>query len=111
MLAWQFSFSPTFQRSSRAQRAAVVADQVIREDPRVDMVQVRMEFPRPSPECQNILLGTVYVERKTVAEQSTETIEQDLSQEIQRQILDQGYYVTPLITVTVLDPPGRETSR
>jgi uncharacterized hydrophobic protein (TIGR00271 family) len=103
MLAWQFSSTPALQRSSRAQRIGSVVQQFIRDHPLVDLVEVNIRFPLPRIEQQDTLLGTVFVERKPGVDLPQAQLEEQLTLEIQRAILDQGFQVTPLISVTVLD--------
>ena len=103
LLVMQFWSPPGLQRSTRAQRAAAVAQQVIQEDPRVDLVETNLRFTRPSIEGQNTLLGVIYVQRKPQAAQSDEEIKRTLTQKIQEQLRAEGFNVNLLISVNVLD--------
>ena len=103
ILTVQFASTPDFQRSSRAKRATGVAQQVIRDDPRVDLIEANLRFPRPDVDRQNVLLGTVYAEKKPGVDQPSSEIEQELAVEIKRLLLEEGFQVNPLIDVTVLE--------
>ncbi len=105
MVVWQFSSSPQFQRSTQSQKAAAVVKQLINDYPAADPVEIDMRFTRASVQGQNTLLGVIYVQRHSGASQSDEQIRQALTQQIQQQLLQKGFKVQPLISVTVLDPP------
>ena len=106
VLAWQFWSIPDFQRASRTQQANSVVSQVLQTYPDAKLVQANMSFPRPSSDRQNILLGVIYVQQNPQSALSKEKISQDLTRLIGQQILSSNFNVTPLITVTVLQPPG-----
>ena len=107
LLTWQFSNSPNLQRSSRSQRATAEIQKVVDESGLASLVEANVRFTRPDIKGQNTLLGTVYVQRQQGVEQSTETIRTQLTQNIQTHLLNQGFNVTPLIDVSVLEPPNR----
>ena len=107
LLTWQFSNSPNLQRSSRSQRATAEIQKVVDESGLASLVEANVRFTRPDIQGQNTLLGTVYVQRQQGVEQSTETIRTQLTQNIQTHLLNQGFNVTPLIDVSVLEPPNR----
>ncbi|MBD2075005.1 DUF389 domain-containing protein [Phormidium sp. FACHB-592] len=107
LLTWQFSNSPNLQRSSRSQRATAEIQKVVDESGLASLVEANVRFTRPDIKGQNTLLGTVYVQRQQGVEQSTETIRTQLTQAIQTHLLNQGFNVTPLIDVSVLERPNR----
>lgn len=107
LLTWQLSSSPSLQRSSRSQRATAEIQKVVDDSGLATLVEADVRFTRPNIEGQNTLLGTVYVQRQQGVEQSTETIRAELTQDIQMHLLNQGFNVTPLIDVSVLEPPNR----
>lgn len=112
LLAWQFSSSPMLQRSTRAQRALPVAEQVISARGDVRLVEASFRFTRAtgSKDAPETLLGIIYVER--VGEKqtavTTQTLEHQIGQAIEQEILIQGFNVKPLVSVIVLDPPQFE---
>ncbi len=106
-LYWQFSDPPELLRSSRAQRAAAEARQVVDESNLARTVEVNLRFTRPQIEGQNTLLGIIYVQRAEQATQPTEEIRTQLTNAIQQQ-LQEEFNVTPLIDVNVLEPPAGE---
>jgi uncharacterized membrane protein len=104
LLVWQFSSSPNLQRSTRAQRASGVVQQIVVAYPHADLVETNVRFPRPTVDHQDLLLSEVYVMRASSSELSAEQIRLELSGLIRRQ-LDTDFHGTPLVTVTVLDAP------
>jgi uncharacterized membrane protein len=107
LLFWQFSSSPDLQRSSRAQRAVAEVQDVVNNSGLARLVEANVRFTRADIEAQNTLLGVVYVQRSLESNVPAEEIRSRLTQEIQTRLLEQGFHVTPLITVTVLEPPSR----
>ncbi|HEY9735353.1 MAG TPA: DUF389 domain-containing protein [Trichocoleus sp.] len=105
LLSWQFIDSPSLQRSSRAQRANAEVQRVVRQSSQVDLVETNVRFTRASIEGQNTLLSEIYVQRRPDASESSEAIRSELTTAIQNRILQQGFNVTPLVQVTVLDSP------
>jgi uncharacterized membrane protein len=105
LFVWQLSSPPELQRSSQAQRAAYEIRQAVEESPLGSPVEVSARFTRAEIQDQNTLLGIVYVQRADSVELGPEAIAQALTQRIQTRLLDGGFNATPLITVTVLEPP------
>jgi len=105
LLTWQFSTSPELQRSSREQRATAQIQKVVNDSGLANLVEADVRFPPANIKGQNTLLGTVYVQRQAGVTQSSEEIRSRLTSTIQRQLLEQGFNVTPLIDVSVLEAP------
>lgn len=105
LLTWQLSNSPELQRTSRAQFASDEIQKVLDESSLVKPVDVNIRFTR-TPE-QNTLLGTVYVQPEDGVSASSKEIRKRLTREIQENLLEQGFQATPLIDVSVLEPPSR----
>ncbi len=105
LLFWQFSGSPNLQRSTQSQRALEVVNRVVENSGYAGLVEANMRFTRSSIQGQNTLLGDVYVQRLQGATLTDEQIKQQLTQQIQSDILGQGFNVTPLMNVTVLEAP------
>ncbi len=105
LLFWQFSGSPNLQRSTQSQNAVEVVNQVVNDSGYAALVETDLRFTRSSIQGQNTLLGDVYVQRTQAANIPDQQIQQELTQKIQAAILQQGFNVTPLMDVTVLDPP------
>lgn len=106
LLTWQFSNPPKLQRPTRAQRAQAEIQKVVEQSTLVELVDANARFTR-TEKGQNTLLGMVYVQRRAGASQSSEEIRSDLTDKIQNHLLKQGFSVTPLINVTVLEPPNQ----
>jgi len=105
LLTWQFSTSPKLQRSSREQRAVAQIQKVVNDSSLAKLVEADVRFPPANIKGQNTLLGTVYVQRQAGVTQSSEEIRSRLTSTIQTQLLQQGFNVTPLIDVSVLEAP------
>ncbi|HEY9820797.1 MAG TPA: DUF389 domain-containing protein, partial [Candidatus Sericytochromatia bacterium] len=105
LLTWQFSTSPELQRSSREQRATAQIQKVVNDSGLANLVEADVRFPPANIKGQNTLLGNVYVQRQAGVTQSSEEIRSRLTSTIQTQLLEQGFNVTPLIDVSVLEAP------
>ncbi|HBB36019.1 MAG TPA: TIGR00341 family protein [Cyanobacteria bacterium UBA8803] len=105
LLTWQFFTSPELQRSSREQRATAEIQKVVNDSGLAKLVEANVRFPPANIKGQNTLLGTVYVQRQAGVTQPAEEIRSRLTGTIQRQLLEQGFNVTPLIDVSVLEEP------
>jgi uncharacterized hydrophobic protein (TIGR00271 family) len=107
LLTWQFSSRPEFQRSTRAQSVVAVIQQVVERNDLAKLVESNVRFTRADIEEQNTLLVVVYVQRAPGVTASAEEIRTQLTQAIQAQLLEQGFNVTPLVDVSVLEPPAQ----
>jgi uncharacterized hydrophobic protein (TIGR00271 family) len=105
LLTWQFSTSPELQRSSRSQRANAEIQKVVNSSNLAELVEADVRFPSPNIKGQNTLLGTVYVQRKPGVTQSDGEIRDRLTKDIQTNLLQEGFNVTPLVDVSVLEAP------
>lgn len=105
LLSWQFSNTPRLLRSSLTQRAISVVQKVIDNDPYVSLVESDVRFTRTDIPDQNTLLSTVYVQPRKGQDISAESTQRRLSTEIQSELLSEGFNMTPLVNVTVLEPP------
>lgn len=106
LLNWQFMNTPSLQRSSRAQRATADIQQLVQDNPLVQLVEANIRFTRANIEEQDTLLCVLYVQRNPETTISKDEISQRLTREIQNHLQEAGYNVTPLVQVTVLDPPS-----
>ena len=106
LLTWQFSSSPELQRSSRSQRANAEIQKVVKNSTLAELVEADVRFPNPNIKGQNTLLGTVYVQRKSGVTESDQQIRDRLTTDIQTHLLQQGFNVTPLVDVSVLEAPS-----
>lgn len=105
LLTWQLSSSPALQRSSRSQRATAQIQKAVSESQLAELIEANVRFTRPSINNQNTLLGVVYVQRQSGVTASDQEIRQRLTQMIQNRLVQQGFNVTPLIDVSVLNSP------
>ena len=86
-------------------RAAAEIRKVVDESGLADLVEANARFTRAQIPGQNTLLGVVYVQRREGVSETTEEIKDELTREIQTRLLDQGFNITPLISVNVLEAP------
>lgn len=111
LLFFQFTTTPSLERSSLSQRASAEIQQVIEESGIADMVEANVRFARPNIQSQNTLLCVVYLQRKPAVNLSTGEIEARITESIQKRLLQKDLNATPLVSVTVLtkpeDLPGR----
>ena len=105
LLNWQFFNTPNLERSSRAQRATADIQQVVQDNSLVKLVEANIRFTRSNIEGQDILLCILYVQRYSEVTLSKEKISESLTRDIQNYVKKVGYNVSPLVQVTVFDPP------
>ncbi len=103
MLLWQFSSRPDLQRSSIAQRARAEVQKAVEASGVAKMVYADVRFTRPSIEGQNTLLVVIYAQRGAETELTAGEISSRLKDDIRSRLYRQGFNVTPLIQVNVLD--------
>ena len=106
LLNWQFINPPAFERTSLAQRASADIQQVVEDSPLVKLVDANIRFTRPDIPGEDTLLCLLYVQREQDVTISKDKISQRLAREIQNYVNESGYNFTPLVQVTVLDPPS-----
>lgn len=106
LLTWQLTNPPNLERSSRAQRANAEVQTVIQQFPQVELVESTARFTRSNIQGQNTLLSEVYVQRQPGSDASNAAIQSELTQAIQSHLLEQGFDVTPLVSVNVLEAPA-----
>ncbi|MEL7420396.1 MAG: DUF389 domain-containing protein [Cyanobacteria bacterium J06555_3] len=102
LLGWQFSSSPNLQRSSRAQRAVATIQSTVDDSNLAQLVEANVRFTRSTIKNQNTLLGVIYVQSPSESSLSSEKISDRLTEQIQTNILQQDFNVTPLVDVVVL---------
>jgi uncharacterized membrane protein len=107
LLWFQLQNTPALQRSSRAQRAVAEAEQVLEESELATFVSAEFRFTEPTKQAGETLLGTLYVQRRPDVFLPDEAIETELVQEIQQSLLDEGFDVTPLVSISVLETPAQ----
>lgn len=105
LLSWQFSNPPNLERSSQAQRANAEIQQLVNDSGLAKLVDADVRFTRSNIAGQNTLLAILYVQRSEGVTLSSQEISDRLSSESRRRLRQEGYNVTPLINITVFDPP------
>lgn len=87
------------------QRAAAQIQKVVNDSDLAELVEANVRFTSSNIKGQNTLLGTVYVQRRVGVTESSEEIRARITRNIQTQLLNLGFNVTPLIDVSVLEAP------
>lgn len=109
LLTWQFANPPNLERSSRAQRANAEVQKVVEQVGLAKLVESNVRFTRANIQGQNTLLSVVYVQRLPEVTDSNEEIRDRLTKAIQTHLLKQGFNVTPLVDVNVLETPASKS--
>lgn len=105
LLIWQLTNSPNLQRASLAQRANAAVQQIVDQEPSVQLVESNVRFTRSHIPGKNTLLTVLYIQKMPDATASDATIRDRLSQTIQTRLLEQQSNVTPLVSINVLESP------
>lgn len=107
LLVWQLSNSPNLQRASLAQRADAAIQQIVEQEPSVQLVESNVRFTRSNISGQNTLLTVLYVQRSSQTSEPNAAIHDRLTQVIQSHLKKQYANVTPLVSVNVLEAPNQ----
>jgi uncharacterized hydrophobic protein (TIGR00271 family) len=105
LLFWQFTGSPDLFRSTREQRATAIVQRILAESDLAYMVEANLRFTQPNIPDQNTLLGVIHVQKAEGATASTDEIDQQLTREIEQQLMIE-FDLTPLIDLQVMTAPG-----
>lgn len=105
LIFWQFRDTPNLQRSTRMARAAASLKESINKSGLARPVEVEARFTRASIEGQNTLLAEIFVQRMEGITSPSEVLREELTHQLQQRILSDGFNVTPLIDVRVLEKP------
>ena len=105
LLTLQFNLGPNLQRSSLEQRANARVQQVVEDSNLGKLVQSNVSFTRANIPEQNTMLCLVYVQRPQNIALSDRQISDRLKQKIQTSLMQKDFQATPLVGITVLEPP------
>lgn len=108
LLSLQFTSGANLQRSSLEQRANARVQQVINDSDLAKLVRSNVSFTSANIEGQNTLLCLVYVQRPKDVTLSNGEISDRLTELIQNSLTQQDFSATPLVSVSVLEPPKIE---
>lgn len=106
LLAWQFSSSPELQRSTRQQRAVAAVQEAMNQTDLAQLVQSEARFTRSDIPGQNTLYIHVIAQQDSSSGSSEEADKAAITELIQQRILAEGFDVTPLVDVTLLQEPS-----
>lgn len=106
LLYLQFSDPLRLERSSLAQHAAALVQEVVNESGEAALIEASARFTRSNAEGQEALLSQVYVQPRLGTALSDEELRRRLTRLIQRRLNAEYPFLTPLVSVSVLDPPG-----
>ena len=105
LLTLQFNLGPNLQRSSLEQRANARVQQVVEDSNLGKLVKSNVSFTRANIPEQNTMLCLVYVQRPQNTPLSDRQISDRLTQKIQTSLMQKDFQATPLVGITVLEPP------
>jgi uncharacterized hydrophobic protein (TIGR00271 family) len=111
LLVWQFADTPEMQRATVARRVTAEVKAAVDESGLAEMVEANVRFTRARIPGQHTLLGVVYVQRRADTGAPAGDVRPRLTRAIQARVRAAGYGVTPLIDVTVLEPPAGDEPR
>ena len=103
LLVLQFGGGVHLERSSLSKHAATEVRQSIKHHPAAALVEVNARFPRTGTP-QHTLLVEVYVQRRDTRAEAEE-LHRALVRRIEERLQRRWPDVTPLVSVTVLEPP------
>lgn len=106
LLSYQFTSGTTLQRSSLEQRANAEVQKVIEKSDLAKLVQSSVSFTRADVEDQNTLLCLIYVQRPDNITASDQEISDRLTSQVQNHLMRKDFDATPLVNVSVLEPPA-----
>ena len=105
LLAWQFTSPLALQRASLDHEIASQMRQAVEESALAAPVEVSARFTRTDVQGQSTLLGVVYAQRHAGVTFSDEEVSQQLAELLRREVRARWPYVTPLVRVSLFDPP------
>ena len=107
LLTLQFSLSPNLQRSSLEQRANAEIQQIVEDSSLGKLVKSSVSFTRADIPGQNTLLCLVYLQRPENTNLTDRQISDRLTTQIQQSLMPK-IPATPLVSISVLEPPADE---
>ena len=107
LLSYQFTSDTNLQRSSLEQRANAEVQKVIEDSDMAKLVKSSVSFTRADVDDQNTLLCLIYVQRPDNVTASDREISDRLTEQIQNHLIQKDFKATPLVNVSVLEPPDR----
>ncbi|WGV28743.1 DUF389 domain-containing protein [Halotia branconii] len=110
LLTWQFFNSPNLERSTITQRANSEVQKVVKQENLAQLVESNVRFTRSNIKGQNTLLCVIYVQRSQGVTESTQEIRSRLTKAIQNRLIEQGFNLTPLVDINVLEIPVQNQS-
>lgn len=109
LLFWQMTGSLDLFRATSEQRARAEVQEVVSSSGLAHLVEANIRFTQPDISNQNTLLAVIYVQRDTGVSVSTEVIDQQLTDAIEKRLTAQ-FSVTPLVDLLVMTAPPEAQS-
>jgi uncharacterized hydrophobic protein (TIGR00271 family) len=107
LLTWQFREAAELQRSSTAQRIAGVVKEALQQNTLVDPIEVQVRFTRANIPGQDSCLIVGYVQRTSKTKLEESALKRIVAREVAHVVTAQGFRVTPLVALTVLQEPDQ----
>lgn len=104
LITWQFWNGPELLRASRSQRAAAVVRDTINQTRLAQVVETSIRFTRADISGQQTLLVVAYVQPAKDVLVGDRRLGRELRRAIKTALRREGFQVTPLVDITVLEP-------
>jgi uncharacterized hydrophobic protein (TIGR00341 family) len=108
LLLWQFTNPPMLQRGSKSQQAELFIAKELQAHKDVYLLDVKASYMRAGIPDQHSLLCQVYVQRKNDSAAADSVLDKELKRLIQETIITAELPASPLVQLTIFDPPDRE---
>ena len=108
LLFWQFSNPPALQRAGKSQQAELLIKKELEASELVQLVDVSASYTRAQITEQHSLMCDVYVQRKKGISLDDSALKKELKSTLKQSIRWEDLPATPLIQLTIFDPPERE---
>lgn len=105
LLVWQFWSQPALQRASRIHQIERVITQTIQQSRLADPVEVRARFTRSDTGGKNAVLILAYLQKAWSVQSTDQALKDQLHDQIQRRMEQEGFHVTPWIQLVLLEGP------
>jgi uncharacterized hydrophobic protein (TIGR00271 family) len=104
LLGWQYSNSPSLERSSLEQQATATVQRLVQNQEDLNYLDADIRYTQSSDTDTNTLLAVVYVQAQPDNPLAPETIQENLSADLEQELNQALSNTEPLVMVNVLGP-------
>jgi uncharacterized hydrophobic protein (TIGR00271 family) len=104
LLGWQYSNSPSLERSSLEQQATATVQRLVQNQEDLNYLDADIRYTQSSDTDTNTLLAVVYVQAQPDNPLAPETIQENLSADLEKELNQALSNTEPLVMVNVLGP-------